>query len=113
VAGERYTLEETTVRFGRSKLWLALSIIPSLAMLAIGLRLNVFFFFLFPLPAVIGFLARGARQARVVADHEGVHVDEMLIPRAAFSAALVLHEAMLGVDDSATNRRILSERLAN
>jgi len=88
---ERYTLEETTVRFGRSKLWLALSIVPSLAMLAIGLKIG-FLFFLFPLPTVIGFLAKRAQRMRVVASSEGLVVGERMMPRHELSAALVRHE---------------------
>ncbi|HEX4517722.1 MAG TPA: hypothetical protein VH054_29465 [Polyangiaceae bacterium] len=87
----QYTLEDAAVRFGRSKLWLAVSIVPSLAMLAIGLKLGVLLF-LFPLPVAIGFLARGTQRARVVASREGVRIGERLVPRADLSAALVRHE---------------------
>jgi hypothetical protein len=91
VTQAQYTLEETAVRFGRSKLQLALAIVPSLAMLVIGLKMGVLFF-LFPLPVAIGFLSRGTQRARVVASSEGVRVGERLIPRADLSAALVRHE---------------------
>lgn len=91
MADERYALEETTVRFGRSKLWLALSLVPSLAMLAVGLRIGVLFFVL-PLPIILGFLAKGTHRTSVVASREGLRIGTQLVPRASLSSALVRHE---------------------
>jgi hypothetical protein len=88
---ERYTLEETTVRFARSKLWLTLSFAPSLAMLAFGMKVGALLF-LFPLPAAIGFLLKRTERARVVASNEGLRVGDLSLPRAALESALVRHD---------------------